>query len=337
MIRLYFIGLIIILPCFTNLAGQTCCPWINSTQIIPSNPTSADTIRVVANVSTPSQGGLVSAYANVQGLTVLVQTCYYSGMLPAIGTYIDTITIGLLPAGSYMLDFNARLSIDANNCAPVDSTNSITPFTVSSIGPPRACCIVADSAQTSPAILPPFPDSSGLLIGYVTLPALGNLLSHNLQINQTQHQLTLEVCYYSGNTANPNSVSDTFSIGSALQPGLYQGKFIAVQSANPSTCSPFSTDTLNWNFFVDTTGTASIPLTDERFQLEVFPNPANNQFHISWNGQRILKLTAYDQTGKPFRALIIEPGGGVIDCSDWPAGTYLLYGNEFWGKLIIRK
>jgi hypothetical protein len=321
----------------TFMLAQTCCPWINSAVLIPANPTTQDTIKLATNVSTPSQGSILSSGATIQGTTVFATACYFSGMLPAIGTYIDTIVIGVLPVGSYMLNFNAFMSTSNTNCVPVDSNSSRIPFSVSAAGPPRPCCIIADSAHTLPAILNPAPDTSGFIVSKVTLPAMGHLIDHQIHVDQVRKALTLEVCYFSDNNANSNQVTDTFSLGIPLQPGVYSAKLIAIQSSNNLACNLIASDTLNWAFEVDSGGTAALVPFENLTTLKIFPNPAADHFIIDWPNNRSTTVSCFDSAGKLKQQIVLERGSNKVTCNDWPNGIYFFYGSGILGKLSIDK
>lgn len=77
-------------------------------------------------------------------------------------------------------------------------------------------------------------------------------------------------------------------------------------------------------FDAETTGTSDISL---KSGLEVFPNPANDQFRLRvGNGYLIHQVDLYNQTGQKIRSQsMLKPEESVeIFISDLPSGTYLV-------------
>lgn len=108
-------------------------PYISSPTIIPLAPTSSDNIKIITKVTTPNQGIVVD-----QGTFTVTQSpkeikirgCYWNGMLTATQDYIDTLTIGQLPAGTYAIRHMAYLSSTQQHCSVTDSNMVLTTLTV---------------------------------------------------------------------------------------------------------------------------------------------------------------------------------------------------------------
>ncbi|HZF99392.1 MAG TPA: T9SS type A sorting domain-containing protein [Chitinophagales bacterium] len=111
--------------------GQ-CCPYIDGVEIFPEMATDEDSVYVVTTVTTPNLGAYLGETHTVIGDTILIDACYYSGMLTALQTYVDTINVGLLAPGTYVVRFIARISSDANQCVPTGQMQDsvLAPFTV---------------------------------------------------------------------------------------------------------------------------------------------------------------------------------------------------------------
>ncbi len=77
---------------------------IDSLKIIPDNPTTVDSIKVIC-YSTFGSGGifLTSSNINMNGPSIDIQTYYFVGGFAVITYVIDTIFIGNLSAGTYEL------------------------------------------------------------------------------------------------------------------------------------------------------------------------------------------------------------------------------------------
>lgn len=106
-------------------------PFIGTTTVIPQNPTSNDFIKIVTNVTTPSQGVIVDKSHTVTGTQIKVRGCYSNGMLPATQNYIDTFMIGQLAPGNYQIHHKAFLTSAQQWCNATDSNFVVTPFVVS--------------------------------------------------------------------------------------------------------------------------------------------------------------------------------------------------------------
>ena len=95
-----------------------CCPYINGIEVLPAMPTDDDSVYVMTTVTTPNQGEYLGESHFVFNDTIYIDACYYSGMLTALETYIDTINVGLLAPGTYHVKLTARISNDFNQCVP---------------------------------------------------------------------------------------------------------------------------------------------------------------------------------------------------------------------------
>ena len=131
--------LILSLFSFSFTANSQCCPYINNIEIIPANPTTTDNVKIVTTVTTPNQGMFIHSSHSLNGNTINVEACYYSGLLTATQTFYDTLNIGVLSAGSYTVDFVAYQASDTicnytdsmttnSNFIVTEETNTITPI-----------------------------------------------------------------------------------------------------------------------------------------------------------------------------------------------------------------
>jgi len=104
-----------------TLFGQS--PSIGNFTVIPASPIAGQSISIVSRVTTPSQGVLVDKTFNVSTNPNLIQLhlCYGFGMLPATHTYVDTFSIGTLPAGSFSIILKAFMSSANQHCNKIDS------------------------------------------------------------------------------------------------------------------------------------------------------------------------------------------------------------------------
>jgi len=80
---------------------------IDSLKIIPNNPTTNDTVKVISYTMHPnSDCSLTNSSVSITNDTITVNASYTLGMLPTICNSIDTLTIGVLNAGTYELTYH---------------------------------------------------------------------------------------------------------------------------------------------------------------------------------------------------------------------------------------
>lgn len=111
-------------------ANAQCCPYINSVEVIPAAPTTLDDIKIVTTVTTAYQGNLIWNGHTVSNDTIRITACYYSGILAATQTYIDTISVGQLAPDLYTIEFIANESSWQMECNYSDSNADTSQFVV---------------------------------------------------------------------------------------------------------------------------------------------------------------------------------------------------------------
>jgi len=85
---------------------------IDSLKIIPVSPTSSENIQVIAFTEHPNMNcDLFNSTVNTSNDTVYIAAFHAIGMLPALCNSIDTITIGNLMSGNYVLIYNVTDTI----------------------------------------------------------------------------------------------------------------------------------------------------------------------------------------------------------------------------------
>src|SRR5687767_2504489 len=127
--------------------GQ-CCPYIDGIEVHPSSPNSNDPITIVYTVTTPNMGAYLGATHTIDGDTEIVNACYYMGMLTALQTFVDSITIAPLPEGLHFVRLHASISSDMVECIPTQSQSSVISFSVAQGGPMPICDSVFASPDT---------------------------------------------------------------------------------------------------------------------------------------------------------------------------------------------
>lgn len=101
----------LLLTFFLTINAQSQIPAIDSLRIIPANPTAADNVKIISNTTFPSGGcPLTSSYVNIMGTTITVSVSHTLGFLQYICISKDTLTIGILNAGTYELTYNLYLT-----------------------------------------------------------------------------------------------------------------------------------------------------------------------------------------------------------------------------------
>ncbi len=133
-----------------------CCPYVDPIEIIPASPLATDSIYVITNVTTPNAGSYLGYEIFAGDATIRIEACYYSGMLTMLQTYIDTINIGVHPAGTQNIVFVAYQSDYEGFCNRSDSNEVTGSFTVIEN--------LAFDDETKPAFqIYPNPSNSGVI------------------------------------------------------------------------------------------------------------------------------------------------------------------------------
>ena len=99
-----------------RLAQAQCCPYVRPVEVLPANPTATDEIRLVFQAATGNAGQEISALLSRVGNSFTFTGCYYSGFLTMPQSYVDTVRVGRLPAGSYTVTFVAKESSSSQQC-----------------------------------------------------------------------------------------------------------------------------------------------------------------------------------------------------------------------------
>ncbi len=108
--------------------------WINSIQINPPMPTTADSISLIYSADFPASGCDILGYlVNISEHTITINATHELGILTVICTSVQTIPIGLLPEGNYTLTLNLFIpgsntsqSMSFNVTGPVNFTEQTT-------------------------------------------------------------------------------------------------------------------------------------------------------------------------------------------------------------------
>ena len=107
---------------------------IQSLTVIPSNPTTADTIMLLASCTFPSGScDQHTQFSSMNGNLIDSYALHCLGPLSVICNYTDTFIVNPLPAGNYIFRFQVDVGIGPVPCTPgfVPGPNDTIAFTVS--------------------------------------------------------------------------------------------------------------------------------------------------------------------------------------------------------------
>jgi hypothetical protein len=117
-----------------NVHSQTgCCPYLQKTKTIPAFPTINDSVKIIIDAVTPGLGGKIGTNYSFASDTINVEGCYYDGIAAQPLEIIDTINIGILPLGTYIINFTGYLSNRIDSCVRIDGKSISDTFKVSEI------------------------------------------------------------------------------------------------------------------------------------------------------------------------------------------------------------
>ena len=114
-----------------HTAYSQCCPYLSAVRVLPANPTAADEVRLVFQASTGNRGNKINSTFARSGNGFAFLGCYYSGMLTQPQSYIDTVSVGRLAAGSYTVSFTGLISSNNQQCIEVQRNSNSLVFQVS--------------------------------------------------------------------------------------------------------------------------------------------------------------------------------------------------------------
>lgn len=128
--------LIFIIISFSNVFAQQ----INSLTIIPANPTTTDTIKVISSTGFSSMScNLTGSSVSVSSDSVIISATHTQGMLPATCTSVDTLTIGRLSAGTYVVYYTLNWGSNSTQDTISFVVNQSGPDIENIIGPSVVC------------------------------------------------------------------------------------------------------------------------------------------------------------------------------------------------------
>ena len=131
--------------------------FINSLEVLPANPTTEDTLTLLAHCTFSSMGCAVyTQYINVVGNDIYTQALHCVGMATAMCYYTDTFIVDPLAAGTYRFIFQVDAGFGGPPCTP-----GIAP------GPSDTLVFVVDSMMPCPSPMADFGlATSGLAVAF---------------------------------------------------------------------------------------------------------------------------------------------------------------------------
>lgn len=184
-----------------------CCPYVDPMEIIPASPLATDSIYVITNVTTPNAGSYLGYEIFAGDATIRIEACYYSGMLTMLQTYIDTINIGVHPAGTQNIIFVAYQSDSEESCNRLDSNEVTGSFTVT-----ENLAFKQETKSTFQVY--PNPSNSGLI--YVTT-AKNEVFTY--QLSNTLGQIVLTGTNNLSNEINVNGLKGLYYLSVITETG----------------------------------------------------------------------------------------------------------------------
>lgn len=154
--------------CYGQVTAQ-CCPYVGGVTVLPENPAENDNVRIVTTVTTPNIGELINRSFTVSGYNVELNACYYEGMATMPTPIYDTVDLGMLSAGTYIVYFTAYNSIVQNHCVISDTQVYEMSFNVGALGLSESQEVIWN--------LYPNPAHERVTISGATFPAVVRLLS----------------------------------------------------------------------------------------------------------------------------------------------------------------
>lgn len=301
----------------SGLQAQNCCPYINSLQVLPMNPQDTSVVKIVVDVSTPAQGALLSLSHWPQASGIQIEACYYSGLLPAIANFRDTILLGTLPAGNYQIDFRAILSTDPQNCNHQDSTNQQLNFSVLPSAGSRLW-----SRIDSLVVFPPAPryDSSFLhLLVYRSTPGPAQFISDSLY-SQGPQDWKASLCLYADSAAASYSAGvDSIALG-YWTAGTHSLAFDLEQSSDSLFCQPLYRDTAR--IALEVLNYLAIRSEHLATPLRLYPQPAREFLYLESTSREVWPLRIVNAQGQVYYRASLSQGKKRLEIGHWPRGFY---------------
>ena len=121
---------VLILAGYNAQTYSQCCPYVGPIELYPSSPSISDSVYLNTGVTTPNSGSYLGYEVIVEGTTIRVEACSFSGIITMPEFYSDIINLGVHETGTYNVVFVAYQSDSEESCNRLDSNEVTGSFTV---------------------------------------------------------------------------------------------------------------------------------------------------------------------------------------------------------------
>lgn len=121
---------VLILAGYNVQTYSQCCPYVGPIELYPSSASISDSVYLNTSVTTPNSGSYLGYEIIVDGTTIRVEACYFSGIITMPEFYSEIINLGVHEAGTYNVVFVAYQSDNDESCNRLDSNEVTGSFTV---------------------------------------------------------------------------------------------------------------------------------------------------------------------------------------------------------------
>jgi hypothetical protein len=142
-----FLGLLINASSYS----QSCCPYVTiPLKIVPDSPTDIDSVKIITTVTLSTQGNKLQSNFEIDNDTIKIKSCYSSSPLTVAPTILNTLKIGQLYTGKYIIHFFASINDSSNSCTYKNGQSRIDSFSVSMVSSLFEISKASFSLQISP-------------------------------------------------------------------------------------------------------------------------------------------------------------------------------------------
>lgn len=315
-----YLYLFTLLFVFTNVKAQTPSGivTIDSFEVIPSNPTKFDTIKVAVTASIAGASNAHGIFSFFVADSFNIEGCYNPNGSATRTWWSDTLTMGILTDTLYFVNFTAYVAYP--DCTHKGDSVKAT----------KIIRLRPDPYIDSITILPDSPtyeDEVRVALA-VSTGRPGKKIS--LGYTQTGGHYEFIGCYaWTDSMRVPEYYLDTFNLG-RLQQGNYTIGCTAYLGDDTTNCGNHIDSSIKGTSFtvLPPASVKDMPLNE---LIIIYPNPSKDIIHIESKGIYIEAAQLQDMQGK-LLGKYIKPE--TIDISALPKGLYMLRFDTDRGKTI---
>jgi len=297
---------------------------IDSLKIIPSNPTTIDTVKVICYDFRPTGGCSIAFGPNKSIIDTLINIATYLQLdsFAAACNFNDTFSLGIFTPDNYQVDYN--LSDGWGNLHFKSIAFTVTPS------------IAINNSIDSIAILPPNPTTTDTVkvISYTSFGYTPCSLA-NPSFNIVDTNITVYTSYTTGIAPTLCTSIDTLTIGK-LNVGNYELTFHLADTAPPTT---YDIDTI---IFTVQQPSGLQPTEYSEQEIKVYPNPTTSEINIELKTHSTDRheIDIYSLLGQKINTVKTDKNNVLIDISDLTEGVYFIFitdgYDKRWTKKIIK-